>query len=510
MARSLAPWWCLLLLIPIGCRRHAPRQHAVQTQSAASGSTRALEMPSAVASCAPATAVRTALARREACEFKKGDFAQKTLAPDEPIGPRIPIDTFVIVMQENRSFDQYFQQLPKFGQPDVAVAPAGFRNEDSLTKREVEMFHQTALCDKDVRHDWNSAHRQFNDGKMDGFVDTSNPRGSRAVGYYDATELKYYYTLANTFAIGDHYFASVLGPTWPNRMFFHSGTTLGHIGNVVPPEFPEEQSLFHQLSKVGIQWAVYAQGTTFEEKIFPHLRAINGDRFKDFEQFFADAEQGTLPAYVWLESSHGGPDATDEHPPADVQLGQRLVARVIDTLMKSPLWAHSALFLMYDEPGGFFDHVPPPPACPPDEVEPLLEPRHVRARFDRLGMRTPFIVVSPFAKAHYVSHQVFSHSSVARMVQARFGLPALSARDANASVPYDLFDFARPPFSNPPNLPGALVDEQTHEICSVRFRKKMPAKKVVEAPDSGTSPPTAYPEGPPEEPEAPPGTPSEY
>jgi phospholipase C len=186
------------------------------------------------------------------------------------------------------------------------------------------------------------------------------------------------------------------------------------------------------------------------------------------------------------------------------------VARVIDALMNSPAWAHSALFLMYDEPGGFFDHVPPPPACPPDEAEPLLEPRHVRARFDRLGMRTPFIVVSPFARAHYVSHQVFSHSSVARMVQARFGLPALSARDANASVPYDLFDFEQPPFATPPKLPDPPVDELSREICHARFRQKKPSGKA-NVPGSGTVTPPADPEGPAEEPEtAQPGVPSEY
>ena len=345
---------------------------------------------------------------------------------------------------------------------------------------------------------------------MDGFVATSNPRGVRALGYYDATDLGYYYALANTFAIGDRYFASILGPTWPNRMFFHSGTTFGHIGNTAPPELPQEQSLFHQLSQKGVEWVVYAEGMTFEEKIFRHLHDIKGDHFKDLDGYFADAKNNTLPAYVWIESSYGGPDATDEHPPADVQLGQRFVARVIDALMTSPAWAHSALFIMYDEPGGFFDHVAPPAACPPDDFEPLLEKRHVRARFDRLGMRTPFIVVSPFAKAHYVSHQVYSHSSVPRMVQARFGLPALSARDANSTVPYDLFDFAQPPFLTPPTLPPALVEEMARKVCHVRFRKKKPAGATVNVPDYGTATPASDPEGPTEEHEtAPDGTPSD-
>ena len=465
--------------------------------------------PIATASATPSKPARSALERREACEFKKGDLPEKTLAPDEPIGQRMPIDHFVVVMQENRSFDHYFQELPKFGQPEADVAPASYQDHDPKTDRDLKPFHQTSLCGKDTRHDWNSAHAQFADGKMDGFVTTSNPKGQRALGYYDASDLGYYYALANTFAIGDRYFASMLGPTWPNRMFFHSGTTFGHIGNTAPKGIPEDQSLFSQLSQKGIEWIVYAEGMTFEEKIFRHLHDIKGDHFKDLDGFFADAKQNTLPAYVWLESTYGGPDATDEHPPADVQLGQHFVARVIGALMASPAWAHSALFIMYDEPGGFYDHVPPPPACVPDDIEPMLEKRHVRARFDRLGMRTPFIVVSPFAKAHYVSHQVYSHSSVPRMVQARFGLPALSARDANSSVPYDLFDFEHPPFMTPPKLPEAVVDELARKVCHVRFRKKKPAGKTVDVPDYGTQTPASDPEGPTEEPEtAPDGSPA--
>ena len=384
MLASVTQRWPFLVLVSLaalGCKRKTPRAQADPAKRAAYDWTPA--PPPAPASGAAAAQHKTAQERRDACEFKKGALAEQTVAASDPVGQRIPIDHFVVVMQKNRSFDHYFQALPKFGQPEADVAPPGYANTDPWKHRPVKMFHQTSLCGKDTRHDWNSAHQQFDDGQMDRFVETSNPRGARALGYYDATDIGYYYALANTFAIGDRYFASMLGPTWPNRMFFHSGTTFGHIGNTAPPELSEEQSLFHQLSRKGIEWIVYAEGMTFEEKIFRHLHQIKGDHFKDLAGFFEDAKNNTLPAYVWLESTYGGPDATDEHPPADIQLGQRFVARVIDALMKSPAWAHSALFIMYDEPGGFFDHVPPPAACPPDEIEPLLERRHLRARFDR-------------------------------------------------------------------------------------------------------------------------------
>ncbi|HEY3255750.1 MAG TPA: alkaline phosphatase family protein, partial [Polyangiaceae bacterium] len=274
MLGSFLRWSCVLLplLVALDCK--PPRAHRSRTKAAhaaraagsaqvpSSGTPALAPPPAAVAGLAPSAAsapsapsasskARSALERREACEFKKGAMPEQTLAAEEPLGQRIPIDHFVIVMQENRSFDHYFQELPKFGQPDVDVTPKGYLNPnpDPKDKRDVAPFHESSLCGRDTRHDWNSAHKQFNDGKMDGFVSTSNPKGKRALGYYDASDIGYYYALANTFAIGDRYFASILGPTWPNRMFFHSASTFGHIGNTAPPELQEEQSLFHQLSQ---------------------------------------------------------------------------------------------------------------------------------------------------------------------------------------------------------------------------------------------------------------------
>ncbi|HEY2408147.1 MAG TPA: alkaline phosphatase family protein [Polyangiaceae bacterium] len=444
----------------------------------------------------------SAAERRAACEFGAGATPSQTLDSDEPRGAEIPIDHFVIVMQENRSFDHYFQGLPAAGQPDAEVAPRDFHNKDPKTGRQVGIFLQKVLCSKDVRHDWNSAHLQYDDGKMDGFVLTSNPMGARALAYYDATTLGYYYALANTFAIGDHYFASILGPTWPNRMFFHAASSFGHIGNTPPPDEGVKPSLFRELEQKGIPWLIYREGKTFEEKIFPALYREHTDRFRDIEEFFSDAKANALPAYVWLESSYGGPSATDEHPPADIELGQALVARVIKALMESAAWKRSALFIMYDEPGGFFDHVPPPPACAPDELPPLLEKRHLPGGFDRLGMRVPLIVVSPFAKQHYVSHTVYSHTSIVRMVEARYELPALSKRDANSSIPYDLFDFSSPPFLVPPVLPEARVDQPALRACVRAFKKKKKGGRT-DANDYGKAEGSAAsgdPEGPPDEP----------
>ncbi len=404
--------------------------------------------------------------RRGACYFGPGAMPGDTLDLDSPKPADIPIDHFVVVMQENRSFDHYFQKLPDFGQRDADVAPPTYVNADPSGEGEiVHPFLADSPCLADVPHNWIAVHHQLAEGKMTGFLASANPDGRRALAYYDADTLGYYYTLANTFAMSDRYFAAVPGPTFPNRMFFLSASSFGHAVNTPPPPRDEERTLFHQLEKKGLSWVLYAQGRTFEEQMYPRLHAEKGEHFRDFEEFFTDAVSGKLPFFAWIESTYDGRVGTDEHAPGNVQVGQAFVARVVKAFTASPTWSRSALILTYDEHGGFFDHVPPPRACPPDDEPPHLETLPENSRFDRLGVRVPFVVVSPFARAHFVSHKTYTHTSVLRLVQARADLPALTRRDANDEPPFDLFDFRAPPFASPPPLPDAVVDEAAKKRC---------------------------------------------
>jgi phospholipase C len=403
--------------------------------------------------------------RRAQCAFDAGDLPAETLDADMPHGAAIPIEHFVIVMQENRSFDHYFQKLPQSGQPDVDVAPPSYANPDRVEKGElVRPFPLRGACQADVPHEWAFVHEQLNGDKMDGFVAAANPEGDRALGYYGPDMLGYYYALANTFAIGDRYFAAFPGPTYPNRMFMLSASSFGHFVNTTPQYRAEERSIFHELEERKLEWAIYADHPTFEALIYPRLHAEKGHHFLTVSDFIRDAAAGNLPRLAWVESSYGGPDATDEHAPGNVQVGQAFVARVVDALLKSPAWPKSALVLTYDEHGGFFDHVPPPAACSPGDEGSTWPAAHA-AKFTRLGVRVPLIVVSPFAKRHYVSHHTYSHTSVLSLIRARFDLPALSARDANDEPPYDLFDFTNPPFTKPPQLPKAEIDASERARC---------------------------------------------
>jgi phospholipase C len=126
------------------------------------------------------------------------------------------------------------------------------------------------------------------------------------------------------------------------------------------------------------------------------------------------------------------------------------------------------MFLTYDEQGGLYDHVPPVAACPPDDIPADLQPGDVQAAYDQTGLRVPLMVVSPYAKRGYVSHEITEHTSILRFVEARFGLPALTHRDANAVPPFDMFDFDHPDTSVP-DLPAATIDSVNQAACGMKY-----------------------------------------
>jgi phospholipase C len=194
---------------------------------------------------------------------------------------------------------------------------------------------------------------------------------------------------------------------------------------------------------------------------------------RNMKDYFDDAEAGRLPQVAFVSSTFDTklPESTWEHAPHLPTIGQQWVARVIDALTRSPDWARSALFLTYDEHGGLWDHVVPPPACAPDSLLPQIGEHDVAAGFNQLGIRVPMMAVSPFAKKHYVSHQVYDHTSILRFIEARFVIGAISARDANAEAPWDMFDFTDPPHADPPAIEVPAIDGRKVVNCMRKFPK---------------------------------------
>jgi phospholipase C len=428
----------------------------------------------------PRPADDAAQAARAACEFQAGALPRETLGRSDRIGDQLPVDHILVLMMENRSFDHYFSKLPEQGQPDVAVADASYVNTDT-NGAAVSWFHTTDYCVEDPHHGWDASHEQWSDGKNDGFVKNNDPDGARAMGYLDQTDIPFYYDLAKDFAISDRYFCSILGPTWPNRMFLYSGSSHGLTKNTLPTNLADDSgevpNLFAALPKVGVEWKVYRTdlppAAMFLDTWFESTSGCSTPdaglpcRLAEIDELFADLASGELPPVVFIDPGFSdGWEQTSEHPPGNPQLGQKLVWQVVDAFMKSPIWSRSVLFITYDEHGGFADHVPPPPACNPNTGEPEEGGGYT---FDRYGFRVPLFVVSPYAKKNYVSHVDRDHTSILRFIQSRFGIEAFSARDANADTMLDMFDFSAVPHADPPSYPEPAVDPAKLTECEALF-----------------------------------------
>jgi phospholipase C len=424
-----------------------------------------LALALALAGCTTRPTAQAVAAKMDACGYVPGLKASDTLPATMPTGADIPIEHIILLMQENRSFDHYYSMLDI---PGLDVASPTATNLDSMGNT-VPRFHFTTKCMAGGHHDWTDQHAYLDGGKLDGFV-MHNEDSSVPMGYYTADDLPFYYALAKTFAIGDRHFCSVLGPTWPNREYYFSATSHGKTDNSFPPlndpSGKPYQNLFRELDTAKVSWNVYAQDEPTPIIVASDLwGGVDNGNFLNTANFASDVAAGKLASVTLVEASDlKGVNSPDEGPPGDVDIGQQFTSMVIDTIMHSPFWKNSIIFLTYDENGGMYDHVVPPKACAPDDIKPL-DSSVPGADFTQYGFRVPLFVISPYAKRGYVSHQVGDHTSILRFVEARFDLPAMTIRDANALPPYDMLDFEHPDFSVPA-LPTVTVDQTALAACN--------------------------------------------
>src|SRR6266702_1407317 len=319
------------------------------------------------------------------------------------------IDHVLIACQENHTFDNYFGRYPragKFGIPSNYTQPDGQGGN-------IRPYHFSSHNRPDLAHTWQAIHSEWNDRKMNGFYTTD---GREALGYYDGSDLPYYYALADAFTLCGNYFSYQLGPTLPNRIALWAGTSGGITTfKRIPPGSLDYPTIVDLLDAHHVTWKCYSLGTGLgsvpELEFFNTLpffkRWVNDPRlsFRGGD-FYNDLKHGSLPQVSFLIS-----DAlVSEHPPDDILFGEAEMSRVIKALMNSNLWTSSVLFFTYDEGGGFFDHVAPP------QVDAY-----------GMGLRVPMLVISPWAKRGYVSGQLYEHASILKFIERRFGLPSLAS-----------------------------------------------------------------------------------
>jgi phospholipase C len=385
------------------------------------------------------------------------------------------IDHLVVLMQENRSFDSYFAKLVPSEQPETGNPDPTDKNGPPILP-----FDNPKMCETaDLAHGWDAVHKQINGGKMDGFtatnVDPTDPTGARAMARYGPKDLPFYYGLAQTFGIGDRYFSSIPGPTYPNRYYLVAGTSFGHVDNTFPPASGwTQKTVFEALDAKHISWKIYDSQVSVESALFKYVREHAKGHVAPISQYFTDAAAGKLPQVAFVEPAFFGTVETqsDEHPPSNPQLGQQFSAKVVNALMRSPNWPASALFITWDEHGGSYDHVAPPAAPKPDDIAPIRGSGEAASgAFDRYGIRVPVLVVSPWSRPKYVSHVIHDHTSILRTIEIRFGLDALSRRDAVAKPMTEFFDFSHPAYATPPKLPAATIDPRGAAQCLALSRE---------------------------------------
>jgi phospholipase C len=393
--------------------------------------------------------------------------------PDSLPFPHVPAGTpsmheirhIVVLIMENHSFDNLLGMLP-YEVPGRANVDGLARRHGRITNsnpdatgHRVYATHDSTTCQLPhvPSQSWNASHVSYDQGRNDGFVRASGPIAMR---FWDKRELPFTYSLARHFPIGQRFFCSVLAQTYPNRRFFFTGTASGTITTdaITFKVTAANGTIFDRLDAHGIDYRIYYQDLP-SWLILPNVlhNAQQQSHMFHFDQFALDVAAGRLPAFTFLDPNY---TTTSEENPQNIQVGEQFIAQVARTLMHAPTWKHTALFITYDEHGGYYDHVPPPPAIKPDSIPPMLAPGDAPGAYDRYGFRVPLIVVSPWARRGYASSVIQDLTSITAFVERKWNLPAMTFRDANAHPMTDYFDFSgRPAFARPPRLHNAPAIE---------------------------------------------------
>jgi phospholipase C len=371
---------------------------------------------------------------------------QASQAPDNHL-PATPIQHLVVLMQENHTFDNYFGTYP--GADGI---PAGTKmpvDPNNLAAGYVTPWHIGDATISDLSHSAATFRDQYNNGKMDSFVAALNARnenGAQAMGYYDGTDVPYYWNLADNYVLFDRFFSSAKDGSFANHMFWVAADSpKAPKGGQLSDVLANVPTIFDELQAAGVSWKFYVQnydptityrdlgseGNRASQVIWVPL--LNFDRFLDdpklsshivdLSQYFIDLDNGNLPAVAFMV-----PSGASEHPPSNIMSGQRFVKNIIQELMRSSMWDSSAFMLVYDDWGGWYDHVPP-----------------IQVDDQGYGPRVPALLISPYAKSGYIDHTVLDFTSILKFIEENWNVASLTDRDRNANNILSAFDFTQTP-----------------------------------------------------------------
>ena len=374
-----------------------------------------------------------------------------------PSPRNVPIDHFVILMMENRSFDHYFGWVSNAD----ATQNVSYRNAQG---QQVPTRHASSLGDAkwqgcghpDPGHGWNSGRAQL----QGGFLAPGAETDEFALCYYNRGELGFIHEAARQYTLYDRFFCSLLASTWPNRYYKWSGQS-GGLNNNNPPVGSagnQWETIFDRALAEGLSARYYASDLPFSA-----VWGQRGARWTNpVERFYTECATGTLPNISIVDPPFrdgGGGDglSADEHPLGDVRLGQAFMSDVANAFVNSPNYRRGAMFIIYDEWGGFFDHVRPPRV-----VDGRMN-RDLYKDFGQMGFRIPAVALSPFARpkkrpqGFRVDHGTYGHESILKLISYRFRLGHLNkrhryTRNIGRSFEWQAPDFDRPPLPDPPQV----------------------------------------------------------
>jgi len=371
-------------------------------------------------------------------------------APNQTSEPNTPIKHFIVLMQENHSFDNYFGTYPGAdGIPPGTCMPVDPFDAKNTTC--MEPFHIGDYPIEDLDHSESTSNLQYNNGRMDGFIYALNQRnqdGVSAMGYYDDHELGYYWNIADEYVLFDRFFSSASGGSAINHMYWVAGAPGSESGRVPPGGYGDVPTIFDRLEERGISWKFYIENydpaITFRTVVpgedfgnrasqIVWVPLLNYDRYLDdpnlfskivnLNEYFEDLENGTLPAVSYMV-----PSGASEHPPGSIRAGERFVKTLIQALMRSDAWSSSVFMWTYDDWGGWYDHVPPP-------------------QVDKYGygFRVPALMVSPYARRGYIDSTELDFTSPLKFIEENWDIEPLAERDARANSIASGLDFSQPP-----------------------------------------------------------------
>ncbi len=447
-------------------------------------------------------------------------FTLPLIVPSFVHGTSAKIQHIIFIIQENHSFDNYFGTYPganglplgialpldpnqtslgfvqpihlNVAQPIMIVGdelPPGVADPDEVQSADsTPPFHfGNESIGRDLSHAWAVAHQAWDNGKMDGFV--AAERSALTMGYYDRSDIPYYWDYADNYVLDDNFFSSLMGPSFPNHLYIASGTN-GPVTNlnskwILQGGVVNNPASGYNWQGVSLDWSTLAQELTNSNMswkwydgaanplrptiwnvlplftYFQNHPAELAANVKNTQSFISDVQKGQLPTVSWIIPGRWIPpnypaacinQGPSEHPPARSDCGMDYVSYLVNQVMQSQYWQSSAIVVTEDDYGGFYDHVPPP------QIDAFGE-----------GFRVPTLVISPWAKHGFVDHTQYEFASLLRLAEDNFNLPTLGVRDVNANGMMNSFDFSRaqqPPLIEPANFVGPATVAMTTQTTT--------------------------------------------